>query len=42
MDVDVCGWDIVDFMTLGNTKDSDPATAQGDELAFCSVRRRLF
>jgi len=35
-----CGWDILDFMTLGNTKDSDPATAQGDERAFCYVRSR--
>jgi tRNA (mo5U34)-methyltransferase len=35
-----CGWDILDFMTLGNTKDSDPATAAGDERAFCYVRSR--
>ena len=34
------GWDIVDFMTVGNTKDSDPATAPGDERAFCYVRSR--
>ncbi|HSC10918.1 MAG TPA: methyltransferase domain-containing protein [Rhodanobacteraceae bacterium] len=34
------GWDILDFMTVGNTKDSDPATAQGDERAFCYVRSR--
>lgn len=34
------GWDIIDFMTVGNTKDSDPATAQGDERAFCYVRSR--
>ena len=37
-----CGWDIVDFMTLGNITDSDPATAQGDERAFCYVRSRHF
>ena len=37
-----CGWDILDFMTLGNTKDSDPATASGDERAFCYVRSRHF
>jgi hypothetical protein len=40
--LDRCGWDIVDFMTLGNTVDSDPATAQGDERAFCYVRSRYF
>jgi len=34
------GWDILDFMTVGNAKDSDPATAQGDERAFCYVRSR--
>ena len=34
------GWDVLDFMTVGNTKDSDPATAQGDERAFCYVRSR--
>ena len=34
------GWDILDFMTVGNTKDSDPATGQGDERAFCYVRSR--
>lgn len=38
--LDRCGWDILDFMTVGNTKDSDPATAQGDERAFCYVRSR--
>ncbi|MDR3388647.1 MAG: hypothetical protein P4L92_16495 [Rudaea sp.] len=37
-----CGWDIMDFMTLGNTVDSDPATAKGDERAFCYVRSRYF
>jgi tRNA (mo5U34)-methyltransferase len=35
-----CGWDILDFMTVGNTKDSDPATTGGDERAFCYVRSR--
>ena len=37
-----CGWDIVDFMALGNTGNSDPATTQGDERAFCYVRSRHF
>ena len=36
------GWDILDFMTLGNTSNSDPATNQGDERAFCFVRSRHF
>jgi hypothetical protein len=35
-----CGWDLLDFMTLGNTQDSDPATPQGDERAFCYARSR--
>jgi tRNA (mo5U34)-methyltransferase len=34
------GWDLLDFMTLGNTQDSDPATNSGDERAFCYVRSR--
>jgi hypothetical protein len=34
------GWDILDFMTVGNTTDSDPATGPGDERAFCYVRSR--
>jgi hypothetical protein len=32
------GWDILDFITLGNDRDSDPATPKGDERAFCLVR----
>jgi tRNA (mo5U34)-methyltransferase len=38
--LDRCGWDVLDFMTLGNTEDSDPATQSGDERAFCYVRSR--
>jgi hypothetical protein len=34
------GWDVLDFLTVGNTEDSDPATASGDERAFCYVRSR--
>jgi len=34
------GWDVLDFITLGNTEDSDPATSGGDERAFCYVRSR--
>jgi tRNA (mo5U34)-methyltransferase len=40
--LDRCGWDILDFMTVGNTTDSDPATGAGDERAFCFVRSRHF
>ena len=37
-----CGWDVLDFATFGNTGNSDPATAKGDERAFCYVRSRYF
>lgn len=37
-----CGWDIVDFTTIGKTRDSDPATAEGDERAFLLARSRVF
>lgn len=36
------GWDVLDYMTVGNTKDSDPATNAGDERAFCYLRSRHF
>jgi tRNA (mo5U34)-methyltransferase len=36
------GWDVLDYMTVGNTDASDPATAEGDERAFCLVRSRHF
>ncbi len=36
------GWDVLDYFTLGNTTDSDPATHAGDERAFCYVRSRHF
>jgi hypothetical protein len=35
------GWDICDYMTVGNTTNSDPASAEGDERAFCLVKSRL-
>ncbi len=34
------GWDVCQFLTLGNTTDSDPASAEGDERAFCLVKSR--
>lgn len=36
------GWEILDYMTVGNTTDSDPATGQGDERAFCLVKSGRF
>jgi hypothetical protein len=38
--LDRCGWDVLDFATFGNTTDSDPASREGDERAFCFVRSR--
>jgi len=38
--LDRAGWDILDFMTVGNDRTSDPATNEGDERAFCLVRSR--
>jgi len=35
-------WDICDYMTVGNTTNSDPASTDGDERAFCLVKSRLF
>jgi len=34
------GWDVLDFGTVGAVGQSDPATAGGDERAFCLVRSR--
>ena len=38
--VDRAGWDVLDFMTLGNVTTSDPASNDGDERAFCLLRSR--
>jgi tRNA (mo5U34)-methyltransferase len=38
--LDRSGWDVVNWMTCGNTVDSDPATEQGDERAFALLRSR--
>lgn len=38
--LDRTGWDVLDFMTVGDTRNSDPASQQGDERAFCLVRSR--
>jgi len=34
------GWDICDYMTVGNRNDSDPVSQEGDERAFCLVKSR--
>jgi len=36
------GWEILDYLTVGNTTDSDPASAQGDERAYCLVKSSYF
>ncbi len=36
------GWQICDFVTVGNTRDSDPSSLEGDERAFCLVRSAYF
>lgn len=36
------GWQVLDFITVGDTRHSDPATNEGDERAFCLVRSRHF
>lgn len=38
--LDRCGWDVLAYATVGNVENSDPATAQGDERAFCYLRSR--
>ena len=36
------GWKILDFMTAGNTRQSDPASAKGDERAFVLLQSQVF
>src|SRR6202011_2023578 len=38
--LDRTGWDVLDYVTVGHTTASDPATAAGDERAFCYLRSR--
>jgi len=38
--LDRSGWDVIEYITVGNTFNSDPATAEGDERAFCYLRSR--
>ncbi|WP_440222128.1 class I SAM-dependent methyltransferase [Dokdonella sp. MW10] len=39
--IDRTGWDVLDFVTVGDTRNSDPASQQGDERAFCLLRSRV-
>jgi len=32
------GWEVLDFLRVGNTSCSDPASAEGDERAFCLLK----
>lgn len=34
------GWEVCDYITVGNTANSDPASGEGDERAFCLARSR--
>ncbi len=34
------GWDICDFVAVGNTSDSEPSSWEGDERAFCLLKSR--
>lgn len=36
------GWEVCDYLSAGNTVDSDPASPEGDERAFCLVKSRHF
>lgn len=40
--LDRSGWDILDWCTVGDTVESDPASNEGDERAFCLIRSRHF
>ena len=39
--VDRAGWKILDYMTAGNTKNSDPASSTGDERAFLLLQSQV-
>lgn len=36
------GWDICDYLCVGNTLDSDPASVEGDERVFSLIKSRRF
>ena len=35
------GWEVLEYARVGQTVDSDPATAAGDERVFCLARSQL-
>lgn len=35
------GWNISDYITVGNTTNSDPVSADGDERAYCLVKSKF-
>jgi tRNA (mo5U34)-methyltransferase len=35
------GWEVLEFMTVGDTRSSDPASSAADERAFCLLRSRV-
>lgn len=39
---DRCGWDLLEYKSLGDSHDSDPASSAHDERAFCLLRSRHF
>lgn len=38
--LDRTGWEVCDYITVGNTASSDPATPEGDERAFCLIKSK--
>jgi len=40
--LDRSGWNVVDFMRVGNKTNSDPASNEGDERAFALIKSRYF
>ncbi len=39
--IDRTGWDICEYLTVGNIEDSDPASSRGDQRAFCLLKSRI-
>jgi hypothetical protein len=35
------GWEVLDFKTVGDTRNSDPASSEADERAICLLRSRV-
>ena len=39
--VERAGWEVLDYLAVGNTTDSDPVSWEGDERAFCLLTSRV-